>query len=216
MAVQMVALGLVPVALVAIMVLRPDLATGIFLTYRIIVMLGAAILKVALGGVLTFFGFRVRDENSLWEVIGALTFLRGWVIILKSLRDVTSIAPLRNSRRDYLTRGVVMFRHDREALMFHWRGRAGDKGYCLGHFIDSEVVHGEVRYRHNSCDHDRRQRIGQGRDAHRPQSRRSKAVDLDAPIRRSLSLSERRRIRRHHRDRCRGAVLPELGGYSRP
>jgi hypothetical protein len=176
----MVALGLVRVALVAIMFLRLDLATGIFLTYRIIVMLGAAILKVTLGAMLTFFGFRaVRAENSLWEVIGALTFLRGWVIILRSLGAVASIATVRNSKGDYMVRGVVTFRHDREALM-------------LG------------------------QRIGRGHEAHRPQSRRSKAVDLQAPIRQSLSVSERRRIRRHHRDRCRGAVLPELGGYSRP
>jgi len=121
--VEMVALGLVLVAMVAVMYLRSDLATGILLTYRIIVMLGAAILKVALGAALTFLGLRAaRSENGLWEVIGALTFLRGWVLIVRSLGTVASIRDGQEFKRDYngVARDGVAFRHEREALMLHW------------------------------------------------------------------------------------------------
>jgi hypothetical protein len=92
----MVALGLALAAVLAIRFLRRELATGIFLTCRIVVMLGMEILKVAVGGMLTLIGFpTVGAENSIWGVVGALTILKGWVMIVRSLGAVTSIATVR-------------------------------------------------------------------------------------------------------------------------
>jgi hypothetical protein len=94
----MIALGLVLMALVVLMFWWPGFATGILLTYRIAMMLCAALLKVALGGTLIFFGLRdMRDENGVREVLGAVGILWGCVMILSSLGAFGGIAPVKYS-----------------------------------------------------------------------------------------------------------------------